>query len=58
MGRFTGLLITVYALALVGATYFVAAWLVRLPEVTESIDRATRMAGRLPVLDRWFGRPT
>jgi putative peptidoglycan lipid II flippase len=58
MGRFTGLLITVYAIALVGATYFVAAWLVRLPEVTESIDRATRMAGRLPVLDRWFGRPT
>jgi putative peptidoglycan lipid II flippase len=43
-------LLTGYAVALVGATYFVAAWLLRIPEVTIMVDRASGIAKRLPVL--------
>ena len=47
-------LLTGYAVALVGATYFVAAWLLRIPEVTIMVDRATGIAKRLPVVGSIF----
>ena len=50
MGRFTGLFMTFYAVALVGAAYLVAAWALRLPEVTQTIGRGMAMAHKLPVI--------
>ncbi len=47
-------LLTGYAVALVGTTYFIAAWLLRIPEVTTMIDRASSMAKTLPVLGSVF----
>jgi hypothetical protein len=50
IGKPMTLLLVGYAVALVGATYFVAAWLLRIPEVTVMIGRAMGIARRLPVL--------
>ncbi|HRA47179.1 MAG TPA: murein biosynthesis integral membrane protein MurJ, partial [Thermomicrobiales bacterium] len=47
-GFLMGLILTGYAIAMVAATFFVAAWLLRLPEVTETIAKLRRLARRLP----------
>ena len=50
IGKPMTLLLVGYAVALVAATYFVAAWILRIPEVTVMIGRATGIARRLPVI--------
>ena len=49
-GKFTEIALTGYAIALVGATFLVAAWLLHLPEMTMAVDRVRRMARKLPVI--------
>jgi putative peptidoglycan lipid II flippase len=50
IGKPMTLLLVGYAVALVAATYFVAAWILRIPEVTVMIGRATGIARRHPVI--------
>ena len=52
-GFLMGLILTGYAIAMVGATFFVAAWLLRLPEVTETIAKLRRLARRLPIIGQF-----
>jgi hypothetical protein len=47
------ILLTGYAIALVGGTFLVAAWLLQLPEMTTAIERGRRIAGRLPVIGQF-----
>jgi putative peptidoglycan lipid II flippase len=44
-----------YAIVVVGATYFVAAWILRIPEAMVMIGRARSISSRLPVLGPLFG---
>ena len=49
VGQIMTVLLVGYAVALVGATYFVAAWVLRIPEATIVASRAARVANRLPL---------
>jgi putative peptidoglycan lipid II flippase len=49
-GQVMDLALTGYAIALVGMTFLVAAWLLGLPEITIAINRTRHMARRLPVI--------
>ena len=50
LGQIMTLLLVGYAVALVAATYFVTAWLLRMPEVTVTLGRLRAISGRIPVL--------
>jgi putative peptidoglycan lipid II flippase len=43
-----------YAIVLVGATYFVAAWILRIPEAEVMLGRARSISTRLPVVGSFF----
>jgi putative peptidoglycan lipid II flippase len=49
VGQIMTVLLVGYAVALVGATYFVAAWVLRIPEAVIVASRAARVANRLPL---------
>jgi putative peptidoglycan lipid II flippase len=53
MGQIMTILLVGYAVALVAATYFVAAWLLRIPEVTVTLGRARAVSGRIPILGQF-----
>jgi putative peptidoglycan lipid II flippase len=54
VGQVMTVLLVGYSVALVVATYFVAAWALRMPEVTMVVGRGSRLAQRLPVLGSFF----
>jgi putative peptidoglycan lipid II flippase len=54
VGQVMTVLLVGYSVALVAATYFVAAWALRMPEVTMVVGRGSRLAQRLPVLGSFF----
>ena len=55
IGQLTTVLLTFYAIAVVAITFFVASWLLRMPEVTLTLGRLRTMRGRLPKVGR-FGQ--
>jgi putative peptidoglycan lipid II flippase len=50
IGKAMVVLLVAYSVTLVAATYFVAAWLLRIPEVTTSVARGMRLARKVPLL--------
>jgi putative peptidoglycan lipid II flippase len=52
-GQIMDLALTAYAIALVAMTFLVAAWLLRLPEITVSIKRARQLARKMPVIGQF-----
>jgi putative peptidoglycan lipid II flippase len=50
VGQIMTVLLVGYAVTLVAATYFVAAWILRMPEATFVVSRASRVAAHVPVI--------
>jgi putative peptidoglycan lipid II flippase len=50
IGQIMTVMLVGYAVALVAATYFIAAWLLRMPEVTMVVSRLAPISRRVPIL--------
>lgn len=52
-GQIMELALTGYAISLVGATFLITAWLLRMPEITTSLRRGRSLARKLPVIGQF-----